>query len=116
MANPQNNSGWRPIKEVNPTRIARATNAKTANSETGDPGQAGLTMGKRKTMEVDKAFFATGKCPAQTQKTLPMLAKSVEPCLNGPVIRPHWLVAFKSNIVLNSIRRRIAAEQQSQFS
>ena len=116
MADTQHNGGGRAVKEMNPAGVPAATDAKAPDSETGNTGQACLAMGQREAVKVDETFFATGKGPAQTQKTLPMLAKSVEPGLNGPVIRPHWLVAFKCNIVLDSIRGRIAAKKQSQFS
>src|SRR5438105_914235 len=89
--------GRRAVEEMDlPSRPA-AFDKKPSNPMPRDPDEIVFTAAEGKANQLNQALGAAGKMPTKSQKTLSMLAKSVETDRNWPAIRPEHLVPFEMN-------------------
>jgi hypothetical protein len=74
----------------------------------GDSSQIIVSAAQGKAEQIDEALFAAGQVTAQSQQTLPVLAKRIKADGDRPAIRPKHLISFKGDIATLTVFRRVA--------
>jgi hypothetical protein len=104
----ENGVGGSAVEKMQSSPRSLSHQHKTADAMSGHSGQIIVSATQGKAEQIDEALFAAGQVTAQSQQTLPVLAKRIEADGDRPAIRPKHLISFKGDIATSTVFRRVA--------